>query len=252
MPSKHRKRKYGIVLTSHGKVLRSYGFFYHKDRAVKKFKKLIKENHDSVVFPKEYIKWDGIKTEADYELYILKRKAEGDTDCTLLRDNNGEFIEHEVKNTHSGKWLAYDRDIWYMEEGFWVYGYNPRYYKKTFEWILENMLLNDIDEDYMFKNVLVYGNKLLIDSSGKLDFVVCRDKSQAIKLYNMLQERCDKAKVKNILFSGNMTYRNRNIEIINRLEELTGWSRLKIRKFSLFNFPPLKPREEPDEKEKDD
>lgn len=222
-----------IVLASRGKVIEKLKNFPYRQEAVEEFGKMVKENHKSVVFPKEWIKIEGIGYEADYELLLLKRRCGETGNVFKVRDDTGKFVEYEFNNP---EWILFDRARWYKEEEFYVYGHHPMYDKKSFNWIYDNLIKTSDKDD--IKNVMVLINKLVIDKSGEPDFVICRNISQAIKLYNMIYDRCEKDKLRNIIFSGNMSHKENYKWCMEKLSELTGWGELRLRSWTLLMRPP--------------
>ena len=62
---------------------------------------------------------------------------------------------------------------------------------------------------------------------GDFDVILCKCEADARKLHNVLRDFCEKQKIKNVIFSGNVTKRNRE-NIYKMIVEKTGWSRNKV------------------------
>lgn len=65
--------------------------------------------------------------------------------------------------------------------------------------------------------------------------VLCKCQSDAERLYGLLDDYCQKDKIKYIMFSGirNRNTRGRNPkaeEVIRKIQELTHWSNKKVRR----------------------
>lgn len=145
------------------------------------------------MFPIKYINYNGI-IEAKYELFILKKLDEYTTkDDVSLRNELGEFIKYD---TNLDNWQIIDKSNWNIEETFWVNGYDPKFQRKNYQWILDNIIGVDIDSKYSFKNILVYQNKFIVDSDGNIDIVFCKCCNDAIRLYNAIETFCKEKNIK--------------------------------------------------------
>lgn len=228
---KSRKRPYSIILTSRGKQKKTLKTFKDEQEAYAYLGDLLYENN-KVKFPVKYINTNHKLEEAKYELYIIKRLDENSgKEVSYLKNDYGEFIEY---STNSEKWCIVDKSPWSIEETFWVNGYDPVFQRKTFDWILNELLLK-INDYYSFKNVLVYHNKLIIECNGELNVVFCKNISDSYRLYNTLEEKCNDLKNKSILFSGSINAFSKSTisTWIDRLCSVTGFDRKKIKRNSL-------------------
>ena len=86
------------------------------------------------------------------------------------------------------------------------------------------MLLKDVSHDNI-KRVFVFYNKFVIQYDGDFDFVTCKSKREADRLY-MLMEKCiTKLKLnKYILFTDRLTS-YMTLWFVNEMVKKTGWSR---------------------------
>ena len=225
---KHKRTIYNIILANHGKHIRTLDWSDTEKGVYTKFKSLLKEN-ESVQFPVRYNNHKHVMTPSDYELIIIKTKDMGDKKVINLRDDLGNFIGYETNNDD---WVVFDRAPYKIEETFWVYGYHPRLQRKTYQWILDNFFIKDGKNKSIFKTVQVYNNKLLIDINGNLEMVLCKNKDDAVKLYNMIEDYSRKSKFKTTLFMGDL-FRSQNLKSwIERIMEHTGWNRAKVKRLS--------------------
>lgn len=225
MARRPKKRKYQIILTSNGKMLKTLYSCESETLVNSKFKELIDENKN-VVFPVRYINI-GKLVEARYELFIIKRNDD-DPKEIKLRDENGKTSTFA---TNDDDWVIYDRENYDKEETFWVYGYHPVFQRKNFNWICD-YIIKGVDK-YNIKQVLVYRNKLLISTTYKLDMVLCKNESDCIRLYNELERETNKNKIKYIFFSGDVYHSKLRKEWFEKMKKLTGWSSDKLRRKSL-------------------
>lgn len=228
-PSK--KRPYNIILTSLGRQKECIKTFRTQEDAYVYFQKLLNENKN-VKFPIRHLNYNKI-IEAKYELYIIKRIDENETKTTThLRNDYGELVEY---STNLENWQVIDKAPWNIEESFWVFGYDPLYQRKNFEWIIDNFIIDKDFNPYSFKNILVYQNKLLIDHDGDLKIVFCKCVEDSFRLYTEIEEYCQNNKLKNIMFSGNIRDFSRATITawLDRLCEVTGFTRKKIKRNSL-------------------
>lgn len=224
---KAKKFFYHIIITSQGKQIKDIYRCSTEKKAREKFQSLIDDN-SKVVFPVKYINNGGLK-DANYEIVIIKSRENKETKTTKIRNIFGKYINYE---TSSDDWIVLDRQQYFREETFWVYGYHPQLQRKTFQWIYENIIENNNNSDY-FKNVFLFKNKFICDTNGQLDIVFCKNINDAIRLYNELQEKARSNKLKYIIWSGDMSLSKMKMQIMERLMKWTGWSYNKIRRNSL-------------------
>lgn len=226
MSRRPKRNVFQIVEASNGKVIRTVYSCASEELVNKRFKELIEEN-DKIRFPVRYINV-GKLIEAKYELFIIKRNDD-DSKITKLKDENGKITNFE---TDDEDWVIYDRENYDREETFWVYGYHPVFQRKTFKWIYERMLLDDVGK-YNIKQVFVFRNKLLISTTYKLSMVLCKNESDCIRLYNELEREVKEKKDKYVYFSGDAYHSKLKKEWYDRIMKLTGWPFDKVRRKSL-------------------
>ena len=228
MARRNKKRIYSIILVNHGKQLQTICSDTTEDKIYKHFESLLKENK-KVAFPIRYNNHKHVMVESEYELVIIKCRDELESRVNKVRSNTGEFTDY---TTTDDDWIVIDRAPYNMEETFWVYGYHPRIQRKDFNWIFETFIASDAKNKYMFKSVLIYKNKLLVDCNGKLEMVICKNREDGIRLYNTIEKEAIKRKLKYVVFMGNVSLSKYRSEWIKRIKELTHWSDEKVKRSS--------------------
>lgn len=225
---RNKVRIYSIIFINHGKLKNTICSEKTEKAIYKRFKELLEENK-KVVFPIRYNNLEHVMKPSEYEIVILKCRDEFEGKFNKIRSDSGEFINY---TTDSDDWVVIDRASYYVEETFWVYGYHPRLQRKTFQWVFENFIQKDSQNKYMFKTVQVYNNKILIDCNGKLEMVICKNKSDSIRCYNQLEQYAKKGKCKYVLFMGDIAHSKYKGDWIKRIMDLTSWSYTKVKRLS--------------------
>lgn len=228
MSKRNKKRIYGIIFVNHGKHMKTLCTETTEERVYKKFNKLLAENK-KVVFPMRYNNEKHVMVESEHELVIIKCKDFGDSDVNKIKNSYGEYVNYSSSNED---WIIIDRAEYNVEETFFVYGYHPKLQRKTFEWILDNLILDNKKDKNNFKSIQVYLNKVLIECNDKLDMVICKNKNDAIRFYNKVEEMCKKRKARYILFMGDVSKSVYKSDWITKIQKLTNWTRFKIRRSS--------------------
>lgn len=228
MARRPKKNFYHIILVNHDKMKEDLFWTDSEATVNKEFKSMVEENK-SVVFP---IKFNNNKTEiieSSYEIMIIKARDKTESRETKVMDEYGKFVNYA---TNDDDWIIYDRSPYYIEETFWVYGYHPRLQRKDFKWIYDNFISNNSNNKYLFKTVQLFKNKILVECNGKLDMVICKNKQDAIRMYNMIEEWCERDKMKYIGFMGDLSYSKYKSDWITKIQKLTNWTRKKITRMS--------------------
>lgn len=214
---------YKIISCCNGKQNKFIGKYRSSEEAYLVFEQLKKQD-ENVIFPISNTRTDG-KIKNSINEYILIEKNDGEN--TLLRNEYGKLVEQKLNKEG---WIIRDKFRYKIEEKFWVWGYNNRSERKTFIWIYENIVLENFNNYFDFKRVLVYKNKIVIKhDSGKVDIIFCKNESDAISFYNLLEDFLKKDKIKQIVLIGDysaLSPRRKKLE--DELMEITGWSRKKI------------------------
>ena len=228
MARRNKKKIYSIILVNHGKQLRTICSDTTEVKIYKKFNEILKDNQ-KVSFPVQYNNLEHVMVESEYELVIIKCKEFGDKNVNKVRDEYGQFTNYESSDDD---WIVVDRANYNIEETFWVYGYHPRLQRKTFDWVFNNFIYKDSKNKYMFKSIQVYLNKILIECNGKLEIVICKNKKDSIRFYNQLEKWCADRKMKYVMFMGNIAHSKYKKDWIDKIQDLTHWSRTKINRTS--------------------
>lgn len=217
-----RKWKFQIYLIGNNQKKEFIKSYLSKEKALKEFYEIHNKSKNEVVFPVRYVNVKVIK-DMSYYVLLLKRKEENDTDIVKLRNEYGEFVEHELIKD-GDEWVIYDKLPYYIEEKFWVYGYHPKYERKDFMFIYNEMVKPKATSKYDFLRVVIFKNKLLLETYNKLDMVICKNREDCIRLYNQLEEYSKRDKFKYILFDGDGdTTRKSKDEWVDKIIAMTGW-----------------------------
>ena len=191
--------------------------------AYKKMQELLSENLkvDIPVQYKNNSKERGRLNRFLCEYAIMKKiKEEGESNESLVRNIYGKFVKHVAT---SEKYYLLEKYPCLIEEKFWVYGYNPRTERKDFKWICENI----VDGMEGIVNIYIYNNKLIIRHDNGFEFVICKNMSDTIRLYNKLSKAYEKNKF--VVFTGSVSgHTDRSASTISMIREKTGWPLMKI------------------------
>lgn len=240
-PKKKRNRKkvvkiqkerpvidFKIVSMSNGKQNGYVGSYQTYADAYSKLQELNNLN-STIVFPRKFINNETINTVKD-EYLILERNRFGDKSDGLLRNEFGKFVEQKI--TNNTKWVVRDKIVRLVEETFWVYGYDPKSDRKTCQWILDYLIFGAIETEYDIIRVLVYKNKVILKYDSKpMRMVMCKNKNDAIRIYNFISEKIRSKKNKQVVCVGacNVVCDSRR-ELEQEIMDLTGWDKRKIQR----------------------
>lgn len=218
---------YRIVLTKNYVQYDELSYSWWMLTAYEKFNNYVKENHKDVICEKIIAQSSRQDAEpVKYEILLLKKvNPEEDDGVRELRDENGLFVENRIKNRKT--YAIISKADWFIPETYNVYGYNPVSDRKTGRWIFDNLVNSNCDK-YNSKNVFMCDNKLIIQYDSGLDFVLCKNKSECLRLYNGLENAMPK-KNKFVVFSGYLVDA-RKPWLYNELEKKTGWDRDRLYK----------------------
>ena len=240
-PKKKRNRKknikivkkrpvfdYKIVSTLNGKQNGYIGTYMSYEDAFLKLKTLEKEN-DNVVFPRKYLNKENITLLKD-EYLLLEKNRFGDKKNNLLRNEFGKYIEHKIINNN--KWVIKNKIIRKVEETFWVYGYDPKTERKTFEWIFNEKIINSLKNIYDIIRIFIYKNKLIIRyDNSNISLILCKNKSDCIRMYNLIEEKINIIKNKQVFCIGSYDkISSSRKELEKEIADLTGWNKIKIQR----------------------
>lgn len=222
---KDRANKFQIYLIANNNKKAFIRTYIDKQTAITDFYQMVEKNKNEVIFPMRYVNTKAIK-EVKYELILIKRKDENDTNVVKLRNEYGEFVEHELNGAKD--WVLYEKAPYEIEETFWVFGYHPRYERKTFTFIFDEIVTPKATDKYEYVRVVILKNKLLFETATKLDMVICKNNDDCIRLYNMLEKKCEEAKYKYIMFEGDCDISRANKRYwVDKILEMTGWENNK-------------------------
>ena len=217
---------FSIYLMKDGKRTKFLGYRRYKVAALQLYHELLQKNNEGIQFPKKYAKAKNRIKKHIYELVLVKKLGEDETDnTTLLRNKDGKFIENYLIDAPSHKIL--DKNDWLIEETFHVYGFDPNKERKDFNYIYNNIILKNPS---IYSRVMVYNNKLIHHYDEDFDMVICKSPSQAIELYDMIEKKTDTKKNPTIFFMGKISG-SMSTWILNEIEKKTGWTRSKCMTF---------------------
>lgn len=226
------KWNFKIIKCSFNKQTEFIGIFHNAIEVEQVKKYLIKINNE-IIFPKTYInnnlltnKNNNLETKDEY-LILEKIKSSKTSSTPKIQNEFGKYIEH---TTNSDIWKIYDKLPCLTEESFWVYGYHPKRERKNFKWIFENLIENSLNYTDILR-IFIYKNKIFFKHDNKyFDFVICKNQSDVIKMYNLLSDWCNKNKYKSCFFIGEVhTCTPQGKQLIKDMQDKTGWNLRKIR-----------------------
>lgn len=229
---KYRKEKgdkrayHMIVIMKNYKKKKRLAFTWWMTDAFEKYNQYIEENRKNVRYPikisetNEKKQKKGIKsTNTLYEIMILQ-KTNDEQYHAKFRNEYGKFVDNVIIDNSDYNIIA--KDEWYVEETFHVYGYHPIKDRKTFDFILNEIILKDNNKENI-KRVFTYKNKLIIQYNNDIDMVSCKTAGEAKRLYAALDKSVSDKKY--ILFTGSLCTKNMSTWVLNKMEEKTGWTR---------------------------
>ena len=215
--------KYRVILLTNGVYKKTLYRCNTKESVFLHYHQL-KEENESIVFPRKFVNTNGIKP-IKYQICVSKITEDTDT-FRVLRDDYGKLYNESPL----GDWTILASDDYFIEETFWVYGYNPKKERPTITDIVKKLMVNAYAKKTV-KQVIVIYNKLLIYSDEQFDMVICKNILDAQRLHHTLAKITHKQKVKSLLFMGTSSKANigRYYDVIH---DNTGWPYEKIRRTS--------------------
>lgn len=221
------KRAYHmVVIMKNYKRRKRLGFSWWMTDAYEIYNKAIEENRATVKFPVQIHEGNEKRQKAGersinatYEIMILQRTSEGQQ-INSFRNKSGKFVPNIIIDDENYTIIA--KHEWLVEETFNVYGYHPIKDRKTFDFILNEMVLKNCERDNI-KRIFSFNNRVIIQYDSDIDIITCKTASDAKRLYNEIE----KATVGNkfLIFTERMTSKNIATWVLNKLEEKTGWKR---------------------------
>jgi hypothetical protein len=200
---------YQIVLTENRKkikVLHTYSREYDANYRFEKLK--LQEGF----FPKTKVYKEKKLTDVNYEVLLLKKREDTDSN-RLIKNDLGKFVEETVDDLD---WVILDTSIYLMEENFNVSGANR---KLTAKEIIEFIVTSNPQKKNP-KQILMLNNKIVIESL-ELHVVTCKDIDETIRLYNKIRTYCLDKKIFDIIFFGSIPKENRKVWY-KKIHERTG------------------------------
>lgn len=212
---------YMVITTSLNRKIKTLGISPTLQSATEKFDHYIEELNKDVRFPTKYIITNGILQECKYEILLVK-KRKLDEPNVLLRNDIGQFVEHIVADKET--FIILDKHELLVEETFFVYGFHPKFQRKTFNFILNKLVINDETEP---KEIICYRNKLIIETSNNMNIIICKNTNDVYRLYIELMEEC--IYNKKIHFMGIISL-NSHLErtMRQKIMDKTGWNKTKV------------------------
>lgn len=199
---------YRVILTRNGEYKATLHKCVTRETSFSNFRKILAEN-ETVLFEKKFINYKGIKP-VTYMVHIVKDREETDT---------GEQIF---------EWTLLDSHLFKLEEEFSIYGFDNKTDRKIFTDVVK-ILMDDISNPSIIKEIVVVHNKLLIYNEDSFDMIICKCKKDAQRLHHTLYYATEKMKLKNRIFMGTCTSETIGF-LYDLIHERTGWNYTKIRR----------------------
>lgn len=217
-----------VLLTKNRKRIKRIGASWWKTDAYKIYNEALEQNRKDCPFPVKILLTDKNKTKPIlYELLLIKNVKEDEDTIVQLRNNDGKFVDNVILD--SKRHVIVAKAEWYIDETFNVYGYHPIRNRKNYNFILNEIVLNNIIDRHDIRTIMTYNNKLFIRYTDDFDFVLCKNKSEAHRLYSQLEKDIPKQYKKTILFMGDVA-RGRVPSLLDEMMEKTGWARETCKK----------------------
>lgn len=194
---------YQIVLTENKEKLKTLYTYIRKRDAIWRFEKI---KSKEVVFPKEKVWRNQVLIPVTYEILLLKKKEEGDTNTIEDTLNDDELII-------LGK-------LYHEEEEYFNVTASNR--KLSAKEILDHVIIPRLSDDNP-KQIVLINNKLVVEGLA-LNVVTCKDMSQSLRLYNFYREYCINEGINTIMFSGFISEIKSKKEWYKKIHERTGMS----------------------------
>lgn len=221
---------YRVIIVKNRKLVKSKGFFRWKSSAFKRYNESIEQNQNEVSFPvrvceaKPKGKTSERSVNIEYEILVLEKVKDGEDNITHFRNKDGKIVEFYIKNDSS--WRIIAKHEWLLEETFNVYGYHPYRDRKTFDFILNEIVLKDVNSTDV-KRIFYHNHRVVVQVDDDFDFITCKTTREAEHLHNALM---DKTKdYPNIVYTGKLS-RALSTWFLNELEKKTGWTREACKK----------------------
>lgn len=215
---------FSIYLMKDGKRFKYFGKKRYKNSALEMYYDILKKNKEEVTFHRKYTKCARTLIEHKYELILVQRLPNEETNkVALLRNEDGKFIENIIIDSEHHKIL--DKNDWLIEETFNIYGFDNLRERKNYNYIFNNIILRDTS---IYSRIFIYNNKLIHHYDDDFDMVICKDINQAIELYEKIEKELDHKKYPNILFMGKISG-TMSLWFIDEMMKKTGWTKTRCK-----------------------
>jgi hypothetical protein len=200
---------YQIVLTENRKKIKVLHNYSREHDVNYRFEKL---KSQAVFFPKTKIYKDKVLEDINYEILLLKKRTEEDSD-RIIKNELGKFVQESVDDD---SWVIVDVAPYFVEETFNISGANR---KLTAKEIIDYVVIPNKQKKAP-KQVLMLNNKIVVEGL-ELYLVTCKDIDETIRLYNKIRTYCFDNKIGDIIFFGSIPKENRKTWY-KKIHERTG------------------------------
>jgi len=185
----------------------------------------IREENESVVFPKRFVN-DKVIKPVKYQIFLVKDIEDGDRN-RFIRDDIGRLHE---ETPIFDLWTVKESCSYSVEETFWIYGHPSKKNRKTFNDVLDLVFLDSANADSSRQAIVVH-NKLVVQNEDRFDMIICKNKKDCQRLHHKLRDYGKDNKIKGVLFMG--TCGPANISMMyDIIVERTSWDIKKVRRTS--------------------
>ena len=208
---------YRIILTRDYKAIRSIGQVMWSSLAYDIYNKAIERNEREVVYPRRILRKNtsSVYREPIFEILIIRAAKDGQTPA-MTRDENGRIIENIIANSDEYEIIA--KHTWQMEETFAVHGHHPVNDRKTFSFILNNIILNNLSADTT-RRVFSYKKYVIVQYDNDIDIITCKTAPEAGRLCSALWKAVGENKY---IFFGNSPLGSMSLWLKQKISEKTG------------------------------
>lgn len=183
-----------VCIMKNRKKTKRLGLAWWRNDAMKVYNEAIKINREQVRFPIIYEEGNDKENhghsikEVLYEILLVQKMGNNEDNTRKLKDENtGKFVDNLIIDNEYYAIIA--KAPFFMEEKFYVYGYNPRTERKDFNFIIDEIFTNRASRHDGMKRVFLYGNKLVQQyDDDDFDFIVAKNKTEAERLYNEVEK----------------------------------------------------------------
>lgn len=228
-----------IFVTRNNKRIQRLGASWWKNDALKLYHGLIEKNRREVEFPVEILtshtgksRKDNQKT-ACYEILLVKKIPDGYETVSQFRDEYGKYQNNIIVGKGKESHIIVEKEEWFVEETFNVYGYHPKRDRKTYRFIYNNLVTNNISCREDVKRIIRFYNKLIIEQGSEFDFVICKNADECRRLCNKIFSDIEKSGNKLVVYGGEAK-NTMTTYWADRIVEKTGWLRSAVLKHTLI------------------